>query len=352
MQSLKPSELKLLHRLAIEPSTYQAELAKELGISRSAVNQVWTRLERERRLCVCSNIDYGQLGYAQIFGWAKSDQTPDILDKFKGWLHSSSYTTNIVESSMSSSMDKRLLFEAIVPHNRINAFQEQLARFKKRPYNLALVHDQAVRKANHMNLAQFNGSHWNIQSGFRFEASIGAAKSYLDVLPTNRTLQLSNPNGVYPEEASIAAVIEKNYSVSSKQLGEWLVANGFDCPSGRTLRRKLVDLRKTLALPYLSVDEIGLTQNVVVCVEEESKQSVSRLLHAQSSTFPRAKIVVGSKLTTLELRLPSTFDWLAMSSSLSALGQTAVSISTFLTRSEITRKGLENVLISEKGRKV
>ncbi len=81
VQSLKPSELKLLHRLAIEPSTYQAELAKELGISRSAVNQVWTRLERERRLCVCSNIDYGQLGYAQIFGWAKSDQTTNPISQ-------------------------------------------------------------------------------------------------------------------------------------------------------------------------------------------------------------------------------------------------------------------------------
>ncbi|MGY5874111.1 MAG: helix-turn-helix domain-containing protein [Candidatus Thorarchaeota archaeon] len=343
--------MRLLHRLAIEPSRYQAELAKELGVTRSAMNQVWKRLEQERQMNVRSCIDYGRLGYAFLFGWAKTDESSTILEKFKGWLYSSPYITGVIESSMSSTMDKRILFEGVVPKSRVISFREQLERFKKQPYRLAVHHDIAVAMTDHMNLAQFNGSQWHMQAGFRFQASIGAAKTFLDVLPITKTMTLTEPVDVTSEEAPIAAALEKKYHVSSRELAEWLKEHKFKCLSGRTLRRKLVELRIALALPYLSVEEIGLTQRVVVCVEEKvGGQPISRLLNAQSSTFPRARIVVGHSLTVLEISLPSDFDWLTMSSSLSMLDPGTTSISTFLTQSEGIRKGLESVLISERKR--
>ncbi len=345
MKSLQTSELRLLHRLAIEPSDYQAKIAKELQVSRSAVNQIWKTLETERHLKIRSIIDYGQVGFYQVFGWAKSSQMSDVIKKFVGWLRSSPYVSVNLESMMSSTMDNRVYFEAIVPIDRLRSFQEQLQRFTKKPYGLAIAHNVCTAIANHLNLAEFDGTRWNMIDGFRLEATIDAAKEFSDILPLNRTLKLTEPNQVDIVRATIAASVEDNYQISSRELTDKFRKNQIECPSDRTLRRRLAQTRLELAIPYICINEIGLTQKVVVCIEEEHHQKLlSKLLHAQSSMFPRSRVLSGSNLTVLELLLPEETDWLSMSTSFGQLAKGPAQICTFITDPTITRKGLESIL--------
>ena len=61
MQELGVSELRLLGRLVINPSLRQVGLAKELQVSRSAVNQIWSNLARNNNLIIRGTLDYGKI---------------------------------------------------------------------------------------------------------------------------------------------------------------------------------------------------------------------------------------------------------------------------------------------------
>jgi len=351
MQPLKPAELRVLSRLALNPSLRQAALAEELGVTRSAINQIWRKLEFERGLKIGGTLDYGRLGTRLVFGWARAPETSDVIHKFTRWLSSNSQVSIILDSVMSSTLDARVYFEALLPSEKQHSwFCGQLNRFRKRPYSLTVIYDEAAQIADFMNLGLFDGQTWQFDAGFQFETSLGAAKGYADVLPTTVGKIQTRTVHYTPEETIIALVLEQDYYATSKSLMQRMKGAGVGLhPSGRTLRRKLSQLRTEIALPYLSLEDVGLTQRVIICLHEPSSDStMSRLLLAQASTLPKVHVVSGSNVTVLDMMLPQSADWFSLSTSLSKLASRMGDICTFITNPSKSRKGLESMLSSFK----
>ncbi len=351
MQPLKLAELRVLSRLALNPSLRQAALAEELGVTRSAINQVWCRLESERGLKIGGTLDYGRIGMHLVFGWARASEESDLVDGFTRWLSTNPHVSIVLESTMSSTLDTRIYFEALLPSERqYSWFCSQLDRFKKRPYSLPVVHEKATHIANHMNLGLFDGQTWHFDAGFQFETSLGAAKGYADVLPdTVGKAQTQDGYGTL-EETIIAWSLEQDYYTTSVLLAQRMKRIGAaKISSGRTLRRKLLQLRAEIALPYLSLEDVGLTQRVVICLHEPSSDStMSRLLLAQASTLPKVHVVSGSNVTVLDMMLPQSADWFSLSTFLSNLASRRADICTFITEPSKSRKDLESMLSSFK----
>ncbi|MGQ4912098.1 MAG: MarR family transcriptional regulator [Candidatus Thorarchaeota archaeon] len=335
-----------MRRLSLDPSLRQADLARELGISRSAVNQVWKRLEQERNLIVRGNMDLGRLGLQLIFGWASGLETSDVLDKFSRWLHTNSLVSRMTRSVMSSTMDGRIYFEAIVPlGDQHTWFTSQVARFQKRPYSLSVSWSTASTIAYSLNPGLYDGEQWRFSNDFRLEASIGAAKSYVDVLPVVNTVSQSKVQNTDLSDIVVASAIEKDFHATGHEVRELFETYGVSRPSDRTIRRKLEKMRG-LATPYVHIDRVGLNQKLLVCLKDPSPggSPLSRLLHAQVGTFPKAHIVSGGRLTVLDLEIPDTVDWLTMSQILSTLSGNTSEICTFIANRNDIEKRLENVV--------
>jgi len=346
--SLGSGELTLLRRLAISPHLRPADIARDLGVTRSAISQTWNRLQEERNLNICSNINLGKIGLCLVFGWARDEVKSNTIYKFIGWLSSNPFVTSIQESLMTSSLDTIVCFEAILPiGSRFQWFISQLDRFTKRPYNLSIEHDVASTMASHINIGSFDGNTWEFSGGFKFEASIDAVKGFADILPIVRTINLSPPNEFDIETALIAAAMENNYLISSQDLDTWLKTRGIENISTRTLRRRLSYMREEVAVPYLSLDKIGLKQRVIACLNEQPMGgNISRLLHAQAITFPKTRIISGTHLTVMDIGLPETVDWLSLSASITQLAQPPSRLSTCLVSSDSIRKALESVILN------
>ncbi len=351
MQPLKLAELRVLSRLALNPSLRQAALAEELGVTRSAINQLWRRLEYERGLKIGGTLDYGRIGMHLVFGWARASEESNLVDGFTRWLSINPHVSIVLESTMSSTLDTRIYFEALLPSEKqYSWFCSQLDRFRKRPYSLPVVHEKATHIANHMNLGLFDGQTWHFDAGFQFETSLGAAKGYADVLPaTMGKAQTQDGYGTL-EEIIIAWSLEQNYYTTSVLLAQRMKRIGAaKISSDRTLRRKLLQLRAEIALPYLSLEDVGLTQRVVICLHEPSSDStMSRLLLAQASTLPKVHVVSGSNVTVLDMMLPQSADWFSLSAFLSNLASRRADICTFITEPSKSRKDLESLLSSFK----
>jgi hypothetical protein len=340
------SEMRLLNRLAIDPSMRQAALAHELNVTRSAISQLWNRLEDEYDLAIRGNLDYGWLGLRLLFGWASASETSDVLMKFSRWLKSNPLVTRLTNSMMSSTLGEIIYFEAIVPiGERYAWFHQQIERFKKRPYNLVIEFGEASNISHHMNLALFDGTKWSFSQDFRLLASIDAAKGYVDILPSIGAIEQSISEGISIEDLVTAAAIESNYFVTATQLENIFTDLGMKPAAGRTLRRKISRMRAKVALPYVDLRNIGLPQKLIVCITTQQKESpISRVLHAQASTFPKARVVSGSSMTVLDLDAPKTIDWLTMSQILSDLAGNTSEICTFIAdRNEIAKR-LESVV--------
>ncbi len=354
MSCIRPlgvAELRVLSRLALNPSLRQAALAEELGVTRSAINQIWRKLESEHGLKIGGTLDYGRLGKRLVFGWARAPETSDVIHKFTRWLSSNPHVSISLDSVMSSTLDTRVYFEALLPSEKQHSwFCGQLDRFRKRPYNLTVIHNEAAQIANHMNLGLFDGQTWKFDAGFQFETSLGAAKGYADILPTTVGKIQTRTAHYTPEETIVASVLEQDYYATSKSLMQRMKSAGVGLlPSGRTLRRKLSQLRAEIALPYLSLEDVGLTQRVVICLHEPSSDStMSRLLLAQASTLPKVHVVSGSNVTVLDMMLPQSADWFSLSAFLSNLASRRADICTFITEPSKSRKDLESLLSSFK----
>jgi len=347
MRSLGTGELRILRKLVIDPSLHQAGLAQELNVTRSAINQIWHKLESDIGTNIRSNLDYGKIGLHFIFGWARDSESSDILSKFSRWLHSNKFVSRLTKSVMSSAMDARIYFEAIVPtDSQYTWFQSQLDRFGKKPYSLKLDYEVATSIANHMNLGLFDGAQWGFSNDFRLEASIGAAKDYVDVLPIIGTVVQGEMSSVDLHDLVIAASLESNYHVTATELAKKFDFLGLDSLSGRTVRRRLARFRNSLAIPYVSITNIGLDQKLVVCLSDEnpSQSTISRLLHAQASTFPKARVLSGSYLTVIDLETPTDIDWLTMSQILSGIADNTSEICTFIANNHEIDKRLESVV--------
>jgi transcriptional regulator with XRE-family HTH domain len=345
-RSLSRSELRLLNRLAIDPSMKQATLARELGVTRSAISQLWANLEREYGLAIRGNIDYGQLGLRLLFGWAQASETSDVLMKFSRWLKSNSLVTRLTGSMMSSTLGEMLYFEAIVALDDRNSwFQKQIERFRKRPYNLIIELGEASNISHHMNLALFDGSTWSFSNDFRLLASIDAAKGYVDVLPSVSTVEQSEGTRPTLEDFVTVSAIESNYHVTATELAKRFAELKIKPGAGRTLRRKIANTKTKVSIPYADLQNIGLSQKLIVCIKTESeKSSLSRVFHAQASTFPKARVISGSLMTVLDLEVPRTVDWLTMSQILTNLAGNTSTICTFIADRNEIGKRLESVV--------
>jgi hypothetical protein len=324
----------------------QAHLARELGVTRSAINQLWTKLEREFGLAIRGNIDYGRLGLRLLFGWAHGSQTSDVLMKFSRWLKSNALVSRLTSSMMSSTLGELVYFEAIVPlGDRYSWFHKQVERFEKRPYSLNISLGEASSISHHMNLALFNGSTWSFSNDFRLLASIDAAKGYVDVLPSVGKVEQSEGKRTYLDDLIIASAIESNYHVTATELAKIFTDLQIKPSSGRTLRRKIFNMKKKLSIPYADLNNIGLPQKLIVCIKTESEESpFSRVLHAQASTFPKARVISGSSMTVLDLDAPKTVDWLTMSQILTNLAGNTSEICTFIAERNEIGKRLESVV--------
>lgn len=340
------SELRLLNRLAIAPSMKQSDLASELGVTRSAINQLWTKLKREYALTIRGNVDYGKLGLRFLFGWAQVSSTSDVLTKFSRWLKSSSLVTRLTKSKMSSTLGEMVYFEAIVPHDdRYPWFRNQVERFRKRPYSLTIEFDEAQNISHHLNLALFNGSTWSFSNDFRLLATIDAAKGYVDVLPSVGTVTQSKGTKLSLNDMITASAIESDYYVTATNLAKRFEDLDLEPAAGRTLRRKITKMRKEVSLPYVSLLNIGLPQKLIVCIKMLPEgSSLSRVFHAQASTFPKARVISSSTMTVLDLEAPKTVDWLTMTQILTNLAGNTSEICTFIADRNEIGKRLESVI--------
>ncbi len=347
LRSLGPGELRLLRRLVIDPSLRQAKLAAELDVTRSAINQIWHKLETDFQVGIRGNLDFGKLGLGLVFGWTRDSESSDVLTKFSRWLHTNPFVIRLTRSVMSSAMDARVYFEAILPmDNQFSWFQSQIERFGKRPYSLEMDVEVTSNISHHMNLGLFDGTSWGFSHDFRLEASIGAAKDYVNVLPVVNTVKQSKASSSSIIDLIIASVIESNYHATGSDVRKRIEEMDLEPISGRTLRRRLARFRKSLTLPYVNIKEIGLNQKLMVCVkdEESTGSTTPRLLHAQASTFPRARVLSGNNLTVLDLETPKTVDWLTMSTIMSGLVSNTSEICTFIANNHEIEKQLESVV--------
>ncbi|MFW9974472.1 MAG: hypothetical protein ACFFDQ_04270 [Candidatus Thorarchaeota archaeon] len=340
------SDLRLLSRLAITPSMRQSSLARELGVTRSAINQLWAKLTSEYGLAIRGNLDYGQLGLRSLFGWAHAPGMSDVLTKFSRWLESNSLVTRLTKSRMSSSLGEIVYFEAITPiDNRYAWFQKQIDRFRKKPYSLRIELDETQNISHHLNLALFNGSTWSFSDDFRLLATIDAVKGYVDVLPSVGTVTQSKGTTLLLDDLVVAAALESNYYATSNDVSKRFSKLALKPHAGRTLRRKIANLRKNLALPYLDLQNVGLPQKLIVCIKTESMASpFSRVLQVQSSTFPKARVISGSSLTILDLETPRTVDWLNLTQILTNLAGNTSEICTFIADHNEVEKQLDSVV--------
>jgi hypothetical protein len=331
--------------LVIDPSLRQANLADELDVTRSAINQIWHKLQTDFHVRIRSNLDYGNFGLGYLFGWAQDDENSSVLKKFKQWLHTNKFVTRLTESIMCSTMDARVYFEAILPMNeQYGWFMNQMGRFGKRPYSLGISIEPVSKISHHTNLGLFDGSKWDFSHDFRLEASIGAARDYVQVLPDVDSVKQSELGDASLIDLVIAASIESNYHTTATEVEDKISELGLIPVSGRTLRRRLSQIRKTMTLPYVSIKNIGLDRKMMVCIKDAAESLTSRLLHAQAGSFPRARVISGTTLTVLDLEIPITGDWLRMSQILSGQVGITSEICTFIANTHEIENQLENVI--------
>ncbi len=330
---LGTSEIKVLNRLAISPNISKAGLARDLSITRSAVTQMWQRLEKNHSLQIRSNLDYESLGLRLLFGWFEGAENDAALEKTKNWLESNPYISCFLQSSISSSMNQIVYFESIVPPGgKLIHILEQINRFGKRPYNLEVFVDFSNDISENFNLGLFDGNKWDFKSDFRFGASIYAVKNYAEVLP--KIEHSDDP----PQDLSndltqvIALALRENYHVSATEIYDELKQIGFKPPSKRTIRRRLAELRKWVTNPYLHVEGIGLEERVIVCIEDASDSNISRILRAQSSILPRARILVGNNLTVMFIDIPNASDWLTLTEIFNQIMESETRMCTFIAK--------------------
>jgi hypothetical protein len=349
MPTMGPGELRLLSRLVIDPSLRQARLAEEFtpSVTRSAVNQIWKNLERENELRIRGNLDYGKVGLRMIFGWAITDEKLDVLEKFHRWLKSSKLVTLAIRSQISSTFASLVYFEALSPlDDHYSWFQSQIDRFRKKPYSLTIYTTECLKISHHLSFGLFDGTNWAFPESFRLEASIGAARGYVDILPIMKTTEQSAPCEPVLDDLIVAAAIESDYHTTSTKLASFQAELGQKVDSGRTLRRKLIRTRKKLARPYVEIKNIGLNQRVMVTIRDDTykESDFSRLLHAQAGTFPKARVLSGPGLTLLDLEVPDNIKWLPLSHVMSGLVGNASEIFTFIADQHEKEARLESVV--------
>ena len=217
----------------------------------------------------------------------------------------------------------------------------------------SLVTDEIQSFVFKSSIALFNGDTWSFSNDFRLLATIDAARVYVDILPSIGAVAQSKGSSSSVEDLITAAAVESNYFVTSTELAQRVSNLDLKPSAGRTLRRKIANMRKNAALPYVDLVNIGLPQKLIICIKTESKESpISRVLHAQASTFPKARVISGSSLTVLDLDAPRTIDWLTMTEIITNLAGKTSTICTFIADRNEIGKRLESVVSTITSRKL
>jgi len=337
--------IRVLNRIAIDPSIKQAKIAKGMDISRSAINQHWKRLEEHHNFKIRSNLDYGSIGFHYVYGWAVSQDESDSLDKFQNWLTRNPFTLALHRSLMSSRMDFRIFFQSVVPTGKsLLEYLEFLEKFTKRPYSLQISHSFTKSIASHLNFAYFDGSDWAFESGYRFQASIDAAKSYASVLPVVKSIYQSKPQSFNLIPSIIGSALELDYHSTSSSVSKILSKYLIEVPSERTLRRRINEYRKSKALAYIELDGIGLTKQVIITLEASENNDNYKLLQAQSTTLPKVRVLSGPNSLALLLEIPESSDWFHISNAMSNVIGSESKMCTFIAEQIPFRKWLEDVV--------
>ena len=340
------ADMRLLRRLVMNPGMRQSDLAKDLHVSRPMVNQTWQKLAHDNGLRVKSNIDYGQVGMSLVFGWAQASETSDRLRDFYTWLESNVHTAEVTESVMSSRSNAAVYFEVIIPPSDTPPFPSRFMEWSSdTSSDFAIKYDLAREVSNHLNMGLFDGGQWTLDEGFRFEASTGAVKDYADVLPTMSSLKLSKPVTATIDNMAILSVLEDNYHASVGEVTKYMSHLGLQSVPERTLRRRIDIIRRRMTLPYVTLSNIGLTDRFFLCIDSGTQEStLSRALHIQASTLPKARVLSGRSLSVLSIELPSLRNWLALTSSLMQITKSPAETLTFIAQESATKNTLEQAI--------
>ncbi len=346
MCSLGSGALKLLGRLAINPSLRQSQLARNLGTTRSAVNQLWKKLEKYNALRIGGILDYGNIGVRFIYGWAKDTANPITLQKFTRWLKSTPFTTTIYESQITSANDSRIFFEALVPDGEyLNDFFRTLRSFERAPYHLNVFFQHALEIGVHLNLGLYDGTKWQFDPGFRLEASLDGALPYAEILPVSNAVYQTTPRKPDLESLVLVSLLERNYRATWKNAVQQFETFGLEHPSARTLRRRLCDYRKNMVRPLLHIENIGLSKTIVITLEEKNTSNLHKILRAQSILFPKVRTFSGLNSIALILDIPDESDWLVISTAISNIIGSPTKMCTFIAEKSPIRMHLEDIAL-------
>ncbi|TXT54127.1 MAG: hypothetical protein BAJATHORv1_90076 [Candidatus Thorarchaeota archaeon] len=338
--------MKLLNRVALDPAQRKSSLSKQLGVTRSAVNQIWTRLEERNNLSVRSMIDYGKIGLIPVMGLVSTHDEPQKLKELSGWFQNNPFVVSLNVSTVAASVESVLLFEAIFPVGpQLSKFKSYIETSKESESTSAFI-SPITHQDYTLNIGNFSGSQWDLADPFRLEAVISATKKFADVLPEDLPMAISPPVSGDVESAIIVGALENSYFATTNEVLTLFRKLKFPHPSGRTIRRRMKTLRKSIVQPYVDIDGLGLTQKVALVVKASPTSDIVKTLIAQSTSFPKTWVACGTSLTLIYLDLPPSVDWFAISTTLSILDSSGSIISPFIISDGLIRKGLEGVLPS------
>ncbi|MHA1653839.1 MAG: hypothetical protein ACTSYX_01685 [Candidatus Thorarchaeota archaeon] len=347
MVNLTRSEFRLFRRAVLRPWLRPAALSEDLGLSRSAVSQLLRNLVRKTGFRIKGLLKYPLLDMTVVFGWAQSEGDTKTLGKFTRWLQSRPSVYATARSVLTSMMDNRVYFEALLHRDReLSWFLTQLRRFTRKPYLLDVLFETSTGPQHSFYLADFDGSSWNIDLSFRFEAAMSAARNYTDIFPESEDEPTSAKVGsLTPADLAILTVLEDNYFATYDDAAAEIRLHGLPVPRGRTLRRRLALLKKSLVRPYVFVRDIGLPERVIVSVQDWSEgRRITRLLEGRFSQFPYARLLSGDQLSLFDLSLPASVDVAHFAQSLVRLAGGDAQICASVTEDRIVGKELLPVL--------
>ncbi|MEM4736029.1 MAG: hypothetical protein QXS20_09970 [Candidatus Thorarchaeota archaeon] len=298
----------------------------------------------EKGLRVRAVANYGRLGLVLLFGWAASYDRDDDLAEFRSWVESTPFASCVFSSIMTSSLDEKLYFEALVPIYATQ-FWSKLDKFAGSQDGLSIEYDIAKTLHWSLNMGICNGHSWEIPDVFTLLASIETVSSYVEVLPGPNPMDLSRIGHASPEQLLLGLCIERTYRMTATEAQRVFEEFEVRPPSLRTLRRRLSAFRATASLPYVEIDNIGLTQRVIILVAEQpNRKRASLVLHAESGHFPSTLTISGDRLTALELGLPENFRLSALNTLMAETIGNSADVSVLAIPDGVKRKGLEQVV--------
>ncbi len=340
---LTDREWTVLSRIALNPQMKQVQLARALGVTRSAINQIWTRLRRERDFRVPSIINFGKMGLEWIFGWAEEKRGTEGLDKFVRWATITPFVKTLTRARLASTMNPIVLFEMLVPRGSVTShLKEQLHRFRKKPYELTIDAEHVNLASYNLNLGRFNGKRWVFDDIFKMSTILEATKRFADIIPVSSGVRMGT--GTFnARDLVIAAVLERDYHASAKQVQKFMMKVGMWIPD-RTLRRHLTRVRN-MVRPYVCINNLGLDNQVMIGFKYiRDEEMLTQFIHSQISMFPKTMILTGPHLSRLIINLPDEINWLAVVESFRAnLEDSAHVTGCIIDRPQI-RKGLEQMV--------